>query len=505
MKSLRLVAASVVGVLSIGIAPSTLAVAVPSQNVPVSVTGRGEELAESLDRLVAATAEETCLRVSVDGVVAYDHRGDDAQTPASTQKLFTSAAVLDKVGENTTFVTKVLAPSALCDGVAANGLVLVGGGDPVLTSQRYRELRAIKEPRPFTSLEALADSLVRGGLREVRGGIVVDDSRYDRERTVASWPQRYVDQGQVGPLGALVVNDGYVLHEDEDGELKRDRADDPAVGAGEELAELLRDRMVKVDGPVRQGTAGAQMSELANVVSPPVKELVKDLLLRSDNHISETLVKELGRVVSGRGTTSEGAAAVSGWAQANGAHSPGSLAVDGSGLDPTNATTCQDLVELLDVAGPAGIIDQGLPVAGVSGTLTNRFRASAAQDHLRAKTGTLNHVSALAGFVDLPEGGVATFSYIANGDIGPRTRLAETLIVNTLASWLPACPDTPPPGLEAPSVAPSLLLAQVSGQGGVVAGPALAITLDTFADPTTAPIDRCSRSAEISVALGVND
>ncbi|MEZ5180593.1 MAG: D-alanyl-D-alanine carboxypeptidase [Acidimicrobiales bacterium] len=250
------------------------------------------------------------------------------------------------------------------------------------------------------------------------------------------------------------------------------------------------------------GTAPRGATALAGVDSPPVSDLVDEMLLRSDNHIAEQLLKELGVVAEGRGETAAGARAVAAWTASVGAATPGSVVVDGSGLDPTNATSCQGLVAALDALGPDGVVGRGLPVAGRTGTLAGRFAATAAAGRLRAKTGTLDDVRALAGFVELPEGGTATFAFVANGQVGERTQAVEAFLAEVLATWRPPCPAGRAAPVDAPLAASAVLVPIAPGPWGAVAAPGLVTALVALEAPATAPLDRCARTSRTPVALG---
>ena len=78
---------------------------------------------------------------------------------------------------------------------------LVGGGDPLLTTQDYVHTFR-RPPEPVTSLEALADRVVAAGVTQITGRVVGDESRYDTQRYVASWPERYISAPEIGPMSA---------------------------------------------------------------------------------------------------------------------------------------------------------------------------------------------------------------------------------------------------------------------------------------------------------------
>lgn len=181
-------------------------------------------------------------------------------------------------------------------------------------------------------------------------------------------------------------------------------------------------------------------------------------------------------------------------ARSLGADREGSTAVDGSGLDPANRVTCDGLVSLLDTSGGlGGQLGQSLPVAGRSGTLIERFRGTPAEATLHAKTGSLASVRALAGFVELPEGGTATFAYVVNAERLPaQLDRVQDFLATVLGGYLPPCPEPGPTGLVAP-------LAPYAGQVGALAMfplqsvllPGAVLPLHVFEDRYKALVDRC--------------
>ena len=180
--------------------------------------------------------EGTCFLVDGSGAQLASHNPDTPLIGASTQKVLVAAATLATLGPDFTYETKVVAPAAPDNG-SVDQLFLVGSGDPVLATERVPRL----PPDPTqtkgdvtTSLDTLADNIVDAGVRRVPGGIVADDSRYDDVRYVPTWKDSYHIDGDVGPLGALTVNDGFRSWTprktvvDDPGGVRRERTDAPA-------------------------------------------------------------------------------------------------------------------------------------------------------------------------------------------------------------------------------------------------------------------------------------
>ena len=389
------------------------------------------------------------LVAPVDGCVAVDDRAAtlariNAGHPlaaASTQKLLVAAAALSVLGPTHHFTTRAVTESAVDGGVLNGDLVIVGGGDPVLTTAT--------DPGPeATPLSELADAIARSGIKTVNGAIVADDSRYDRQRTVADWTPREIAEGDAGALGALVVNSGYRAGAP---------ASDPALDTVQQLGDLLTARNVRVTGGTiptdRAAPAGAR--EVARVTSPPLSAIVEQMLRDSNNETAELLTRELGFVRRHAGTTAAGTQAVKDALAQLGVPTAGVDLHDGSGLAPTDRVTCNALLGVVALSARSrfSAIDKGLPVAGRTGTLALRFTGTSLVDRLRAKTGHIAGVVGLAGVID---GGARSaeprFAFVANGtfstDGGARLQ-------DEIAAAIGAYPDAPAPAELVPAPQPS--------------------------------------------------
>ncbi|MEZ5178458.1 MAG: D-alanyl-D-alanine carboxypeptidase/D-alanyl-D-alanine-endopeptidase [Acidimicrobiales bacterium] len=268
---------------------------------------------------------------------------------------------------------------------------------------------------------------------------------------------------------------------------------------------MLRARGVLVAGDGASGPAPAGASAVATVTSPPLADVVDRMLLTSDNRIAEQLTKEIGRRTGGGGTTAAGVAAIAARSEELGLTTAATTLLDGSGLHPGNRVTCDGLAAVLHHGGGIeGMVGPGLPVAGKTGTLATRFRGNPAEGRMHAKTGSLNQVSALAGFVALPEGETATFAYVANqAPIDPSVRGVEDVLGAVLGSYVPPC--RPSGGAEL--VAPLAPYASDVGTLSMfplqsVLLPGAVLPLHVFEDRYRTLVDRClAADADFGVVL----
>lgn len=403
-------------------------------------------LAADLDGALAGPGR-TCLSVEEGDATIYVRGADEALTPASTLKVLTGMAALNRLGDAFRFITEVRADRPVADGVVDGPLWLVGAGDPLLATKAYADTFR-NQPQVYTSIDALADNIVAAGIREVRGGVIGDESRFDTVRYVPTWKPGYITDSEIGPVSALVVNDNFAQYRPK----KRLAAPAPAVHGASVLTELLRGRGVVVADP-GEGVAPPDATAVASVSSPPLPEIVGELLRESDNMTAEVLTKELGARFAGTGSWAAGTQVVRETIAAAGLPASGYAAVDGSGLDVTNRLSCALLMDALDLAGPVGPVASGFAVAGQTGTLAQRFRGNPAEGRLRAKTGSLNYVSGLVGFVDADDDRTLEFALLAN-DLPDRVDSGRVL-QEKVGAILARYPNAPPAAAVEPHQAAS--------------------------------------------------
>lgn len=338
------------------------------------------------------------------GRVLYEHASQSRRIPASVEKLYTTATALLRLGAEAQLRTVVLGRGVLDDlGVWRGDLYLRGVGDPTLDDR---------------SIVALARTLGEAGIRRVAGSALGDESFFDDRRGSAHSNFAF-DRDMGGWLSALTIDRGYA----------RDGL--PAAEAARRLAKRLRRDGIAVDGRSGAGTAPVGAVELAAVSSPTIGELIRRTNVPSDNFYAETLVKLLGARFGGSGTTAAGTTIIRDQLAAMGVRPQ---IVDGSGLSRDDRTTPRQVVRLLTVmskldAGAA--FRASLPIAGRTGTIDDRMRASAAQDRCQAKTGTLIDVSTLAGYCDAVGGHTIAFAFMMNAtSVTPARRVQDQMTIS---------------------------------------------------------------------------
>jgi D-alanyl-D-alanine carboxypeptidase/D-alanyl-D-alanine-endopeptidase (penicillin-binding protein 4) len=353
--------------------------------------------------------------------------GDGAPTlPASTTKLLTATAALSVLGPETRFTTRVVT-------AGRKRIVLVGGGDPFLASKPLPT--AYPEHADVRTLAAqTAAALQQEGRTSVKLGY--DDSLFSEPSFNPAWPAHYLPEHVVSRVTALWVDGGRPAQ-------GSGRVDDPSLYAAQTFAAALVARGITVVGEPAPGVA-SDGRELASVQSAPLREIAARILEVSDNEGAEVLSHQVGRAVSGIGTFADGAAAVTQTLQALGVTSD-FVIHDGSGLSRENRITPLALVQVLRLAlDPAhpelNAVASALPVAGFTGSLTNRFDEPfpTSRGLVRAKTGTLSNVSSLAGIAVDQDGHEMLFVLMADRIAKPNETKAQRAL-DAAAGALGAC------------------------------------------------------------------
>lgn len=360
------------------------------------------------------------------GAQLWAQGADVPMQPASTNKVLTAAAALLTLDRDATLPTTVVAD----EGVAPGVVVLKGGGDPTLSAASpgkptwYRNAARISD---------LADQVRRTGMAVT--AVQVDVSAYSGPTMAPGWDPMDIQGGDIAPIEPVMLDAGRTQPVSVDSR----RSTTPALDAGRALAIALR-----VDpAAVTVLPSAFRGQQIAAVQSPPLIERLREMMNASDNVMAESIGREVADQLN-RPQSFDGAAhAVLAQLAGAGIDTGGATLVDSSGLSVDDRLTAETLDGVVTAAtGDAEpalrpLVDL-LPIAGGSGTLSNRYldtdSGRAAAGWLRAKTGSLTGTNALAGFVTDASGRVLTFALISN-NAGPTGRTA----IDTLAATLRSC------------------------------------------------------------------
>jgi serine-type D-Ala-D-Ala carboxypeptidase/endopeptidase (penicillin-binding protein 4) len=405
----------------------------------------------------------------------FEFNADKLFIPASNQKVIISVAALSLLKPDYRFKTEFYSGGEVSDGVLHGGLYIKGYGDPTLEKD---------------NLVFIANQLKMKGISEIRGGIIVDDSYFEKVRFGKGWKSNWRGDVYSPPISALTLNHNtFEIHvspsrsggtpyirleppgsyiqvfnkavtSSKTGGLSAHWVDgsnavvlngrisprrssqalelaviDPTLYTGGVFKRALEDSGIKVSGVVSKGMVPNWGNPIYTHLSIPLSLIVNEYLKESVNVIGENLIKTLGAHFKGSpGSWETGAKVISDFLVGIGIDNYFRI-VDGSGLSDLNRISPQTMTDVLQYAYTNKLIGpdfvKSLPIAGVDGTLKKRFRSSELEGRVRAKTGYINNVRALSGYAFTRNGDVLVFSILSNG-IGPQVKAFQSKILTEL-------------------------------------------------------------------------
>lgn len=417
--------------------------------------------------------------------ILYERNADELLIPASVSKVFTAYSSLKRLKPNATFKTHVYRSGSVKDGKLVGDLYIAGGGDPSLVSERMwmlvNDLRrsGIKtvtgniitdssyydeEKNPETRPKYLKDQAYNAPVGAlsfnfntctiyVRPG----DEPGSAPTVITDPANSYIDvvnQAKTGKNGSantvVVSRTDYVKGDVGDTVLLRGSIPanhgelrfyknivNPALYAGHMFKRFLDELGIKVAGNVIEGRVPENAKQILVFESQPLWQIVWGMNKFSNNFVADQIMKKLGAEAWGApGTLKKGITAIQDTLEDIGISRKGYTIVDGSGLTRNTRVTARQVLTVLNSAYHDISISSefmaSLGVAGEDGTLRNRFPTSRGDFTLRAKTGTLDDVTALAGYTSSEDRETLAFVIILNdprGKYGRMTKWVDDLAV----------------------------------------------------------------------------
>ncbi|MHB8418463.1 MAG: D-alanyl-D-alanine carboxypeptidase/D-alanyl-D-alanine endopeptidase [Myxococcales bacterium] len=399
-----------------------------------------------------------------DGRVVFGSHAHELLNPASNTKIFTSAAALARLGPDYRWTTEVYLDAPLEKGVERGNVTLRGKGDPALVSERLWEMadelwhQGLRQVRGDLVLDdSFFDAVTEGpgwdqedtdraylapvsALASNWGSFAIYVSPGDRagQRArveIEPMSPYFKLDAQVATVGrgsrrvktsGFAARDGY--HVKVVGRIPADsptaafwrRVGDPTRYTGETFKQLLAQRGIKVSGRIRRGTVppGARLFYASE--SDSLDVVLKRLNKHSSNFVAEMLVKTLGAELRGApGGWANGIDAIEDFlAQEIGIPRGSYVMRNGSGLNDVNRFSADQVVRVLAYMDAHPSLSpeylSSLPIAGKDGTIRFRMEDTPAVGRVRAKTGTLEDVSALSGYAESLGGLRYAFALLVN-------------------------------------------------------------------------------------------
>lgn len=393
------------------------------------------DAAGSLAGLQSDLSRQLRLAGRADGAYVYDlsakqtlfsQRASTMRAPASVEKLYTATAGLTKMGATARLSTRVYGVGQLLPGGVWEGSIyLRGGGDPTFGSTSFISSHY---GGIGTSVSTLVSQLVRvDGIHHITGKVEGDESFFDSLRGEPSSnykPDFFLE----GTLSGLAFNRGAVGSEE--------GSHAPAAYAARQLRSALKNDGVSIAGSSGAATTPPGAMLLASAQSPTVSQLLGLMLPPSDNFFAETLVKDMGALYGGAGTTTAGAGIVSSTISGLLGFTP--RVVDGSGLSRADQTSPYEVVDMLSglASTPVGaVLREHLAIAGETGTLELRMRHTGAAGRCQGKTGTLTGASNLVGYCQAANGHLLAFAIFNDGISTASAHIFQDHMTITIADY----------------------------------------------------------------------
>jgi len=407
------------------------------------------------------------------GKTIYQHNPEKMYIPASNEKIITSVSALSLLGPDYRFKTEFFSGGGISNGVLHGGLYIKGYGDPTISDGH---------------LGYIVFQLKSRGVKEIKGKIVADDSFFGGNKYAQGWKAEWKDDFyspaisalsfnynvielkvyaantgnspavQIEPKGSNIQVINKAVTSGKKGALKTVWKDDqtiilsgiirpkatvtlkipvqnPTLFTANVIKNALQEGGIKISGPVVTDNVPRWANNIYTHYSDPLSDVVTEYNKNSVNIIGENLMKTMGAQFKGiPGTWEKGSLVISEFLNSAGINN-GFKIVDGSGLSLLNRVTPETLTDVLSYAYQNKLIAtdfiDSLPIAGVDGTLKKRFRQSQIQGRVKAKTGYLNNVRALSGYVFTKSGEVLVFSILSNG-FGWKTKELQNDLLSRL-------------------------------------------------------------------------
>lgn len=429
---------------------------------------------ELVDINVNTMMTDPVLKNATWGFVIYDpktkkvissYNENTPLVPASTTKLLTTETALNLLGENYRWNTQLEYSGTVDEnGVLTGNLYIVGSGDPSLGTNKagassYREI-----------IDTFKEALSTEGIKKVNGDIIIQTALF--KGNISRLPENVVwleNNNYYLPVGAtkeinpanerLIVKKSlptenvkkyfyvspytnqmvYAEKYEGDGALTTKLPDAPAFLANSFRATLVKSG-IAVTGKVQNKTVDGQpeIRKTINVYkSPTLADIVYYTNQRSDNSLAEALLKTVGYFKKGNQTPDSGREVVTEHLKDVAFDLEGLNYMDGSGLSRSNKVTPISQVKFLTSLMGSKYYQNyfnSLPIGGQSGTLKKMFLENG-NGQVFAKTGTLNKVKTLAGYIKTNSGKTLVFSLLVNnyaGSVDMVKKRMEQIIQPTL-------------------------------------------------------------------------
>jgi len=384
-----------------------------------------QKLTDDIENLIADLPESSCLSIESPIENIFAHKTEIPLTPGGAQKIITAYAALQQLGKDFQYETIVAADRETDEdgNLLSSDLYVFGSGDPLLRTNSYAELLPDSYSQIRTNADELADLTVGVNILFIQGAVVVNESRYDEERTVPGWSNDLKEAALIGSLSAALLDGGfdglkqnYAEQKEAENPAPLTPSANPAKRFAANFDDLLEARNVIILQAAKE-TTGVELVdtvELLSIKSPTMDLIIKQMLTNDDTVTAEMVLKEIGYSRTGQGTTGAGLVSIPEIINGAGLADTGILLIDGSGLSNENQINCNLLNSILEDPDTKDVFLNGLPIASQEGIVSDQFIGTEFETKLRAHYSQSATYASLAGYYTTPNGTQLILSLIVN-------------------------------------------------------------------------------------------
>ena len=259
-----------------------------------------QKLQENLQGLVNALPESSCISISTEEEQLFVHQSQLPVNPGGLQKIITAFGALDQLGKDYQYETVISADRETDEdgNLLSSDLYVFGSGDPLIRTDAYMELLPESYSQIRTSADEMADLTVGMNVLFIQGAVVVNESKYDEERTVSGWDQELKDSSSIGSLSASLLDDGFEgLKQNYSAQRGEDPdplipSTNPAKRFAANFDDLLEARGVIILQAAKEinNVDRDSLVDLVSMKSPTLDLIVKQMLTNDDNVTAEMLL-----------------------------------------------------------------------------------------------------------------------------------------------------------------------------------------------------------------------
>lgn len=355
-----------------------------------------DDLAAKIRNILSKVPSGTNISIMVYNPLNQDTIYVESHTrpmiPASVTKLFTTATALSIMGGNHFFSTLLLTDDFnVSDGIVNGDLYVKGYGNGLFTD---------------SDLNQMVRELIKIGISEITGDVIGDDSYFDDVYVRDDWIPNERANVKLPAISALVLDRNQSIVQRKVGKRTRhytQNVTNPPLYVASRLKEKLVSNNIIVKGSAKTGVSPSQFKLLTESRSS-MRDIISIVNKNSDNFLAEVLFKTIGAAASGKqGNSLYSQQSIINFIEANGIYKSGTSIVDGSGISRFDQVTLASVTGLLEKMYFDLIhfddFFNSLSIAGVDGTLRNRMTGTFAENNFRGKTGTLNGVTSISGYI----------------------------------------------------------------------------------------------------------